>query len=648
MMNAMLIGSMFLVIVGLAMFCYICLDLSAEEGWACAIMFILSSIFITGLMHDTRWGLGLVCLVSFLGYIWGLYNLLIKRKKNILSFVTPSIVMVAGVFGVSVFLFRGMLITNWDELYQWGKAANYMVEYDQFAAGANFTGSSLLLSSTTFFHYFIAKLGAEITGHITESNYYVSNMLLWFSALIFPMSGMGWKDWKKIGVYGLFHILLAALIFVQPYYNIYTDQPVAYWAGAVIVWLLLGNCNKKNIWLVPLILIQVGLMKSMVGPLFAVIVILVMLVKYGIEYYENKKNHEHMPKQKSWLSVVLKVVGLIVLLISPFVFTLLWSLKINQNGLFRGTLFLDTVPGQEDRLVRTVKAAIGRLFESVNMQSDHFYISYILFAVIAIAFVMVIYPILLKESEQKMYCLIMKIYIVGFALYFGIMVFAYLHVFEYADSIQAKSLERYFSDYMMLGVAAIVWPLFFGDINRVEKGIIPVINVVRNAIIAGMFVFMVYGSSSYILPRSAHAFALDTENYAERERFVDYAKQIKKLTNEEGKIYFINQSSTGLFTLVADYELDEQITRQDMCFNFREKIDEPIIGLTEYPIDTLPEVLKQQGYSYLWVYTTNNYFNQNMKDLFGCKKVKKGYFYKVNVDGDEVSLEFLKKIKSHK
>ena len=54
--------------------------------------------------------------------------------------------------------------------------------------------------------------------------------------------------------------------------------------------------------------------------------------------------------------------------------------------------------------------------------------------------------------------------------------------------------------------------------------------------------------------------------------------------------------------------------------------------------------LAEQGYEYVWVYTTNNYFNENMKELFGLKKVKDGNFYKVVRDDSGVKLEYMGKV----
>ncbi|MDE6624931.1 MAG: hypothetical protein K2K56_01030 [Lachnospiraceae bacterium] len=514
-----------------------------------------------------------------------------------------------------------------------------MVEFDKLPGGETFSGASVLLSSTTFFHYFVAKIGYAATDGITESNYYVSNLLLWFSALILPFSGDGWKNFKRIWGFGLFHFLLTALIFVQPYYNIYTDQATAYWAGGLIAWLLLNKYNKRNLYLVPLILVNVGLMRSMEGPMFAVIVIMVIAILYSVSRYE--KRERILPAD--WKRYLFSKKGLIGLcaIISPFIFMGIWSVATEQNGLFRSNGGGSTVSGQGNRSVLTLKSMIGWIFKAVNLQEDRLYLSYGLFIFITIGMVFVIYPVIIDKKDRLRYNSVMYAYIIGFAGYFLVMYFAYMMVFGYVDSIRAMSLNRYYSDYMMLGVVPLTVPLFRK--SQSEKRYC--VAVIKKGIIFLAILCIVYGSSDYFLKNLFHTYAIDTKNYSEREKMIKYSEKIKGITKESGKIYFINQKKSGLFTLVADYELEEQLSRGGMCYKFREDTSEPILGLSEYPIETLPEVLVEQGYSYLWVYSTNSYFNENMEDLFGIEKIKNGDFYKVVSSPDGVTLEYMQKIK---
>lgn len=638
MLNAAIVGITLMIIMGLSLLFYTIVKVTPEESFASAIMMILVLIYVTGMIGDTQIALWIVYALSIVGIVLSVVQCGRKSTYSFKSFWSPGIIMMCGLVVFAIVVFKGMHIYNWDELYQWGKAANYMVEYDKLPRGEAFAGQSVLLSSTTFFHYFMADLSADIMGVITESNYYVSNLLLWFSALILPFSGTDWKQWKRIFTFGIFHFLLTSIIFVQPYYNIYTDQATSYWAGGLIAWLVAGKCYKKNVYLIPLVLVNVGLMKSMVGPLFAVIAVLSILVLYIASCREAGKSI--IPS--GWNKVLFSKKGLFGTLaaLSPFIFMGIWSVVTNENGIFRfngGVVQL----GEEDRGVLTLKSMIGWIFESVTLKDDSLYLSYGIFFILSVAFVYILYPLILDKKEQYRYQSLMRVYLIGFVLYFVIMYIAYMMVFGYVDSIKAMSLNRYFSDYMMLGVVPLTVPLFQWTIKENNM----YISAIKKALVVVFTVCILYGSSDYLLQNMVHAYAMDVKNYAEREKMIDYCEEIKEFTDETGKIYFINQRKSGLFTLVADYELDEQVTREGMCFKFRRDRSEPILGLTEYPIETFPQVLKDQGYSYVWVYSGDNYFRNNMKKLFGLKKVENGNFYKVVVYEDRVELQYLDKIK---
>ena len=625
MLNVMLIGLTLLIILGVAMLFYSVVKVTPEESFASAVMLILIVIYATGLCGNTAIGVYLLYGSAIVGVAAAVALSIQRKKALVLSFFTPGILMVIAVAGFGVIAFHGLQVCNWDELYQWGKAANYMVMYDQLPSGVNFSGESVLLSSTTFFHYFIARLDYVITGTIVESDYYVSNLLLWFSAILLPISGTTWKDRRRVWAYGIFHFLMTALLFVQPFYNIYTDQPTAYWAGAMIAWILMDKWNLRNVYLIPLVLVNVGLMKSMVGPLFAVIVIAALVTVHCI----GRRNEGKRILPVGWYRKVLSWKGLlaIVAVASPFLLMGVWSARTGQNGLFRFTtsFFGD---GQKERAVKTLKSMIDKAFQSVTLHDTRFYLTYAMFFVLTIGMVCAIAPLLLDRKRLAKYRGLAYLYMAGFAGYFLVMFVAYMTVFGYMDSIRAQSLNRYYADYMMLGIVPLTLPLFLPSGREDERSREFGVFVQKGFFVISL-VMILYGSSTYLLSSMTHVYAVDTKKYQEREKLTKYAETVKQLTGEEGKIYFINQSKSGLYTLVADYEMDDQVSRGGMCYKFREKGTKQNSALTEYPIDTLPSVLTEQGYAYVWIYSSNDYLEENFKEMFDIKKIKNGDFYKV-------------------
>lgn len=638
MTNAVIIGIMLIVAMGIALLYHVIVKVTPEEGFASSVMTILLLIYIAGMLGNTQVALWIIYVVSSVGIILSVIKWMKKDAYSLKTFCTPGIVMIGILVAFAVVAFHGLNIYNWDELYQWGKAANYMVEHDCLPSGADFSGETVLLSSTTFFHYFMSDLSASVIGTITESNYYVSNLLLWFCAILLPFSGDGWKSWKRIFSFGLFHFLLSSLIFVQPYYNIYTDQATAYWAGGVIAWLLEEKCNKRNLYLIPFVLINVGLMKSMVGPLFAFIVVMSVIVLYVTNCKEKGKRII----SSDWKRVLFSKKGLFgtVAVLSPLVLIGGWSLITSENGLFRYNGGVVN-PGEEDRAVLTLKSMIGWIMESVTLHEEQLYLSYGVFFLITVAIVYILYPLIMDKRQTRRYQNLMRVYITGFALYFVIMFVAYMMVFGYVDSTRAMSLNRYFSDYMMLGAVPLSVPLFQWTIQESNN----YVAAIKKTLIVIFTICILYGSSEYFLQNLTYTYAMDTKSYAEREKMIGLCDEIEELTNGTGKIYFINQKKSGLFTLVADYELDEQLSRNGMCYKFRQNTSESILGLTEYPIETLPQILQEQGYSYVWIYSSNAYLEENMDEIFGIEDVSNGDFYQVEIKDNTVGLSYLESIR---
>ncbi len=631
------LGITLLLLLGLGCLYHITVRVSPEEGWASALMTVMSVIFLSGLFHETRAGLFLVYILSAAGLAAGMWKGVRRGAYSLGSFLSPSIVMVIGVTGLGAVAFHGFHICNWDELFQWGKAANYMVLHDRLPNGADYSGQNLLMSTATVFHYFMARIGAWVNGSPIESDYYVSNLLLWFSAVTLPLSGMGWGSWKKVFGFGIFQLFFSVLVFVQPCYNIYTDQATACWAGSLIAWLALRKCGRRNCYLVPLALLNVGMMKSMVGPLFAGIV----LLSVGC-FYVSDRSYEKKPLLPSgWGKAILSGKGLFAVftVISSVLYTVVWSFIIQRNAVYRTN---EEEPAEHrDQFIKTVKSMLAKVFETVNGEDDSVYLSYAGFFLIMLILITVVYPLFMEKKWYVRFRNLLSVYLAGFFGYFLVMLYAYLHVFGYVDSVRAMSLDRYYSDYIMLGILPASIPLFvqLQKEQSKERGLL------KRFIAMGLTLCMLYGCSGYLLPKAAHIYAVDTAKYKEREKFLSYAKQVKKKTGEEGKIYFINQSRSGLFTLVADYELGEQVTREGMCFKFREDTSEAILGLTEYDIETLPEVLVKDDYEYLWVYSLDDYLIENMDALFGTGNLKEGSFYRILRNGGRVELEPMGRIK---
>lgn len=627
-MNIVILSINILVILLVAFFFYKSMNFFPEESLAMAIMSILVLIYITGIAGDVRIALGIVYVVACVGGVQFLFNrkLIWKKDRTVTSrrgFFSPAVVFFVLAFAYAVVAFSGILLHNWDELAQWGKAANYMIDTNRLAYGETFDGAEVLISSTTFFHYFIAKPASTVLGKIDESQYYVSNLLLWFSAVLLPLSGSTWKEVKRSAIYVAVIFVSMTFLFIQPYYNIYCDQACALWAGGFIAWQMFGKKSRWSSLLALMILWNVSLFRSMVGPMFAAVAILAIgiynFVCGGSSLKERFDSVKKKYKIKDYIYGFITVV-------MPFLATIIWSVFVGQNALIRSGATVN----HEDRFRLTLQSAIQKVFVSVSSKEAFAKVSYFTFFLFACVICVILCRYFLKGRIQEACKWIYGLYLAGFVVYWVVLVYAYMTVFGYADSISTGSIERYFSDYMMLGVIPLLFPLFMEERKSVMQQN-------RNAEKIGRFMPIVLIIFTCILVNDGFAGRLTTwylhkeSVYHTREKIVDYANSLKRITDNQGKIYMINQDTDGFAVVVADYEMGTQLKRSGMPYYFQDT-DEPvdIAGLLETDIENFPEILESEGYEYLWVYKKDEFFEDYIKSNYYLDEIKNGDVYRID------------------
>lgn len=626
--NMLALIMQFGLILTFGMFWYIVLRWTAEESICLSILSIMTIVFISGYFGVAQTGILLIYVFSFLGFFLFVFGkkLRIASGEYKHSFFSPGIILLFLVFVYGIVAFSGLCIYNWDELHQWGKAVNFMLHNNSLPMGDGFDGEEVLLSSTTLFHYFFCKLPKVFSGEIVESNMYVSNLILWFSAVILPLSGTKWKSWKACVGYALTIFLSMNILFVQPYYNIYCDQPVTMWAGALIAWNLFCKERKYREVFIVLSLLHISFMKNMMGPLFAIIVIMAVFIKYILHFQGNLKEIVGRLLKSISLS---KFLFAILSVGSVFFLTVFWSWRISENALVRGDGIVKT---QDDRLVLTLKSGLAKWFQPVNLSSSFPNLTFFVFLCITIVLVYIISRKYLIEKIKKQYVVLISFYVVGFFAFFAVMIYAYLTTFSYADSIVTGSLNRYFSDYMMLGMIPLVVPVF---LLRIPKD-----NMRINALGVVILLLCVFSTTNGFASKSSSISVTSSSTYKERVKMREYRENAISLMSDDKKIYMINQNTDGYFTVAADYVFEHLLDRTGMCYYFTRE-DKEIAGLSHMNIRALPEVLLLEDYGYLWIYRTDAYFNENAFDVLKIKTPQNGDFYKVINSNGRLKLQYL-------
>lgn len=632
MMNIVFLILQFISLLAFGMLWYMILKWSPEECLCMSVLVILSIVFLGGFFSVGLGALAVIYVLSSAGGLLFLFGGRIGRhtslRHRLQDFFTPGVVLLTIVFLFGAVAFNGLVLVNWDELHQWGKAVNYMLHYNVLPSGESFDGESVLLSSTTLFHYYFCKFPKVCTGEIIESNMYVSNLVLWYTAVILPLSGMKWKEWRSCFAYGAIVFLSMNIMFVQPYFNIYCDQPVAMWAGAVLTWNIF--CKRKRGYGIfnILAIMQISMMKNMMGPLFAAIVVLALFIKWLLEL----EIENGIPGFCAVIrgTVTLKKTAYAgISVCSIFLLTGIWSLHIRENALRRGGGIIQM---ENNRFGLTIKSGIEKWFQPVNLSTDFPNMTFFLFLLITVCLGYYLAHRCLAGKLKTQYAVLLGLYAAGFLGFFCVMIYAYLTTFSYDDSIITGSLNRYFSDYILLGVIPLIIPAVYENKNNPSNS--------HGKIVLMLLLIVVGMSTSNGFWRKSSFWGYENSStYEERMAFNDYRDRIISMMDDDRKIYMINQNLDGYYTVVADYVFEHLIDRERMCYYFTSE-KEPIPGLSRVSMYALPEILLQD-YGYLWIYHTDEHFNNNAFRILKIKTPVDGDFYKVENRSGRLKLKYL-------
>jgi hypothetical protein len=647
MINILLLTISFLALLAMGMFWYKLLRFTPEESIAMAIMCILILTYVFGLIGKMFIAIFIFYAIALLGVALFVFNLpdgkygTIHRIsiKSLSSFFTPGILLLCIAFVYSTIAFFGTYLQNWDEYAQWGKAAKFIISYNALPfgqAGSLFDGQAEIMSSTTFFQYFMC-----FTTGYKECFLYTSNFVLWFAAILLPMSGTGWRNWKGTMVYGAVAFLAMNVLFVQPYYNIYCDQPVTMWAGALVAWQLRKkDCTAK--WILAfMIIVNIPFMKSMVGPLLACICVLGIAICYLLQRKADSLSIDEKPfKLINWKTAILGV----FFISAPFILTLIWSHVSNTDALLRNTGSSTAL--HPDRLKLTLVACLQKLFQPVTLVSGFPSFSYASYFVLSAVISFIASKYLIHDLYYNKYKWMMKLYLVGFVPFFLVMVFAYMYTFGYADSIQAGSLNRYFSDYMLVGLPMLICPFCLGtdSLKTQSNG-----KYIKWGVLATIVCVLSFSINFGFFDRISVYNRGTNSVYNGIIQVRKYCSRISKITEPVDKVYMISQDDYTFWVVVADYALDKQWDRGADGFYFFDNPNKSgkIAGLPDYSIDDLPDRLLENNYKYVWIYKTDPYLQTNLKRLFNIKKVNNGDFYKVIQTTTGVQLQLVENIKDN-
>ena len=218
---------------------------------------------------------------------------------------------------------------------------------------------------------------------------------------------------------------------------------------------------------------------------------------------------------------------------------------------------------------------------------------------------------------------------------------SYVVMFTYGEAIKAKSSRRYFSILIMFLFLICLsrWIQKDGKTERRKQ--------IRLFATLGLLLFFITGWNDRII---STATAFNEYQLSNSTDIIEARKEALKIGSDIGqddKVFFVNQNDgTELPQNIALCYLMERVSNfiiepwrftEDGC-----RIRETDVA---YPtVNELPVLLEQGGYTYLWVYRTDDYFARSLQRVFDVDIAKAQMsdgqlFHVVYKDGHAEGLE---------
>lgn len=622
--------TVFMIVLLLALLWHQLFRISSEESMAFSAIFIMTGVFLCGVAGNAKMIYYLLVPMCFAGLIAFLFNISVRGRKRdkllsrLARFVNPSVFCMVLLFAYTVMAFKGAVFTYPDELSQWGMAIKYMSQTDKLPYGAAFQGDAGTLSIATMFQYvWIGLCG------FYEKNCFVGNYLLAMIPVYLPFSGITWKNWKQIFAYTLTIFLTWNIMSYIKYYTLLQDYVLPMWTGGVIAWLLWKKGKKLNWLLLAGSLMCIGSMKSMVGPLFAIIILLVIIIRQ-IYTYKPKSIKEFINGKTVYLALVLPACTLLL--------SSVWTKLAGQSMHVRSVSYY----APEKNFFKITTGMVNKIFYMVSGSVEAVpNLSYFIFWLFTIIILFVLMGRFSKERDNKLFTIVFSLYSVGFVLYLFVMYYAYVNVFGAADAESVAGLERYLSYYMLIGCVPLISLLFMRETIKLHW------NKYLKIVSITLIVLLTFGTGGGFVSK-ATAFNLSSEEgqndqdsvYTIRLKASKEKELFDRLGARTGKIYILGTLSMNEAKALS-YELGNRYIWHENSHRVYTRYRGDVTVYQD--IVKYPHLLEVYGHEYIWCKFDTGDKKRYLPVSYrlNMNEWKNGAFYRLVKTEDGLSTEYL-------
>lgn len=605
------------------------------------ILVKMIGLYILGLLNQLKIG---VIILNILSILLGIITI-IKRRKNTVKL--KENILTYGMLFFTIIYFSFIIFTYnkmsniWDEYSYWSTISKKI-----FYSNKLINEGMLFVYPPfpTLLQYFFTKT----IGIYSQGIEIFANIILGFSLLI-PLFERIKTNRKLPNIcLGITIICIPAIFhYIYFYQAIYLDIII----GLLIAYILYQIYNEENeaFLITSLILdfIVLSLTKA-VGFYIAMILIGVIILKNIIVAIIEKKDKkttiiQNIKNNKKSIMVII-VITLIIL-----ISYITWSIYIKDFQPYKDTIekqHQEIADGQLSIIdaIKTIKTTMfGSSNESVDYDTSNrtlfhalyekyaitkpINLSILSFTILYVIASIVIYKFYTKKEDKAKYVSTIISVIVGLFVYTLFIQLSYLTQFGINETLKHSSIERYINTYL-LAMFILLISIIIAKLEENNKNI----NFKYSIFILAILLITPLNIITDATIASGNINAITRYQLSEIE---EESKVLKEKINKNNQIYLINQSSDKLATswklkyfLIPEIDIKTTI-------KFDEKLEK------EFENENLLNKWKQilyNDYDYVYIFVTDEYFNNFAKVLFKNNEIKEKTIYKIEKENNDIIL----------
>lgn len=594
-----------------------------------SVILIVLLIYPFGFFSKLDIGVYVVDIISAICFMYLIYRFIksiidkstLEYFKNLL---TPGLAIYILFYIFFILINKNRLFSNWDEFSHWGLVVKNMFSFNAYGTTLDTTLNYRSYPPfTAIFEFFTQK----VVNSYSEGRVIIAMNLLYISIILPIFRNIDWKKGlTKLLIFVPIVFLLPLCMYDNFYTSIYVDAILGLFMSYVLyIYFSLEDGITKHLS-VCLGLISLPLIKS-AGAGLAIFALLIIFIDIIYQYKKIIKDKKIFHK---------KLIFLLIYVICFIIGKYSWEMHLmltntteswNTDGVSLNNIIL-LATGKVDAYQYTVIKNFVMQFFLITI--DFGLIKLTSFTILLIFILYSAYTIYLVYRKKggdiyKRYILVDIMLVIAYIIYMVSLLILYLFTFSEYEALQLASYARY-SYIPLIGMFAFNTLIICDNLSKIKK------NKVRYIILTIIVLIIL---SIVPMNRVINFFVRNEVSIKKANDFrLQYSKikEYKSILDNQDMIYYISCGSNGFDFNISNYEMIPIKFASTVGYSLGPPRYEGDSKSKDVSIEQLTSVLKNNGFTYVYIYKADELFKEKYVELFESKEsIKDETMYKINI-----------------